>query len=209
MGQGPAVTIHVIKGNSMQLAKFAAVLITALSISASANAALLLNTTGSPANTVTDYSAPGAVSFDLDLEHLSPTTLRFQLEEADLLGPLSLNAIVRNLSGSALNGFHFNLQGISFLAAGSVTPTFGTLGSISHGADYAGIAFSKPEWAEFHFGNPLAQGGKLDWLLDTRGLAAGDVFVISADVPEPSTLALLLPALGMAGLMAGRRRRNA
>ena len=208
MGQGPAVTIDVIKGNSMQLAKFAAALVAALSISASANAALLLNTSASPANTVTNYSVPDAVSFDLDLAHLSPTTLRFQLEEADLLGPLSLNAIVRNLSGSALNGFHFNLQGISYLAAGSVTPTFGTLGGVSHGADYASIAFASPEWAEFHFGNPLAEGGKIDWLLDTRGLAAGDTFVISADMPEPSTLALLLPALGLAGLMAGRRRKK-
>jgi hypothetical protein len=208
MGQGSAVTIHDIKGNSMHLAKFAAALVAALSISTSANAALLLNTSGSPANTVTNYSAPGAVSFDLDLEQLSSTTLRFQVEEADLSGPLSLNAIVRNLSGAALNGFHFNLRGISFLAAGSVTPTFGTLGSISHGADYASIAFAKPEWAEFHFGNPLAEGGKIDWLLDTRGLTAGDTFVISADVPEPSTIALLLPALGLAGLMAGRRRKK-
>ena len=208
MGQRAAVTTIDIKGNSMQLAKFAAALVAALSVSASAHAALLLNTSGSAANSVTDYSAPGAVSFDLDLKQLSPTTLRFQVEEADLFGPLSLNAIVRNLSGSALNGFHFNLQGISFLTAGSVTPTFGTLGGVSHGADYASIVFAKPEWAEFHFGNPLAEGGKIDWLLDTRGLAAGDTFVISADVPEPSTLALLLPALGMAGLMAGRRRRK-
>ena len=208
MGQGSAITINDIKGKSMHLAKFAAALVAALSISATANAALLLNTGGSPANTVTNYGTPGAISFDLDLEQLSPTTLRFQIEEADLLGPLSLNAIVRNLSVSALNGFHFNLQGISYLAAGSVTPTFGTLGGVSHGADYASIAFASPEWAEFHFGNPLAENGKRDWLLDTRGLAAGDTFVISADVPEPATLALLLPALGMAGLMAGRRRRK-
>jgi PEP-CTERM motif len=191
----------------MQLAKFATVLAAALTISGSAQAALLLNSNASSANTVTDYSAPGAVSFDLDLAHLSPTTLRFQLEEADLLGPLSLNAIVRNLSGAALNGFQFNLQGISYLTAGSVTPTFGTLGGVSSGLDYASIAFASPEWAEFHFGNPLAVAGGADWLLDTRGLAAGDTFVISAEVPEPSTFALMLPALCMAGMMAARRRK--
>jgi len=195
----------------MHFAKLAAAFVAtlALSISASANAALLLGTSGSAANTVTDYSAPGAVSFDLDLAHLSPTTLRFVIEQDDLLGPLSLNAIVRNLSGAALNGFHVNLSGISFLASGSVTPAFGTLGNVSQGPDYASIDFTSPEWAEFHFGNPLALSGKADWLLDTRGLVAGDSFVISADVPEPSSFALLLPALYMAGLMAGRRRKKA
>ena len=66
----------------MHLAKLAAALVAALSISASANAALLLNTGGSPANTVTNYGTPGAVSFDLDLEQLSPTTLRFQIDDA-------------------------------------------------------------------------------------------------------------------------------
>jgi hypothetical protein len=192
----------------MHFAKYAAALVAALSFSASADAALLLGSTGSAANTVTDYSAPGTVSFDLDLEHLSPTTLRFVIEADDLLGPLSLNAIVRNLSGAALNGFYFNLQGISYLAAGSVTPTFGTLGGVTHGADAAGIAFASPEWAEFHFGNPLALANQTDWFLDTRGLAAGDTFAISAEVPEPPTVALLLPALCMASVMAARRRRK-
>lgn len=192
----------------MQLVKFAAALAAALSFCGPANAALLLNTTGASANTVSDYSAPGVVSFDLDLARLSPTTLRFEIEAQDLLGPLSLNAIVRNLSGTALNGFHFNLTGISFLSAGSVTPTFGTLGAVTSGSDYASIRFASPEWAEFHFGNPLALNDKTDWFLDTRGLAVGDTFAISAEVPEPSSLALLLPALCMAGLMAARRRRQ-
>lgn len=196
----------------MHFAKHAAAVtatfLAALSFSASANAALLLGSTGSAANTVTDYSAPGAVSFDLDLEHLNPTTLRFVIEADDLLGPLSLNAIVRNLSGAALNGFYFNLSGISFLSAGSVTPTFGKLGGVSHGPDVASIAFATPEWAEFHFGNPLALANRADWLLDTRGLAAGDTFAISAEVPEPSTFALMLPALCMASVMAARRRRK-
>jgi hypothetical protein len=39
-------------------------------------------------------------------------------------------------------------------------------------------------------------------------LAAGDSFVISAEVPEPSSLSLMLPALCMAGLLAARRRRQ-
>jgi hypothetical protein len=192
----------------MQFAKFAAAFIAALSFAGSADAALLLTTNGAPANTVTDYSAPGAVSFDLDLVKLAAGSLRFQIEAQDLLGPLSLNALVRNLSGTALNEFQFNLSGISFLSAGSVTPTFGTLGAVNYGARYASINFAAPEWAEFHFGNPLMVNGQADWLLDTRGLSAGDTFVISAEVPEPASLALMLPALCMAGLVAARRRRK-
>lgn len=192
----------------MQLAKFAAALAVSLAIAGPANAALLLNTSGSSANTVTDYSTPGAVAFDLDLQNFNAASLRFEIQAEDLLGPLSLNAIVRNLSGTALNQFHVNLQGISFLSAGSVTPTFGTLAGVNSGADYAGIFFASPEWAEFHFGNPLALADQTDWFLDTRGLAVGDTFVISADIPEPSTFALMLPALCMAGLMGRRRKKG-
>ncbi|MGJ9419526.1 PEP-CTERM sorting domain-containing protein [Massilia sp. CMS3.1] len=196
----------------MHLAKFTAALVAALALSFTsagpANAALLLNTSGSSANTVTDYSAPGAVSFDLDLQNFNATKLRFEIQAEDLLGPLSLNAIVRNLSGVPLNHFHVNLTGISFLSAGSATPIFGTLGGVNSGLDYAAITFALPEPAEFHFGNPLALADKTDWFLDTRGLAVGDTFVISADVPEPSSLALLLPALCMAGLMARRRKKG-
>ncbi|MDB5793013.1 MAG: sorting protein [Massilia sp.] len=148
------------------------------------------------------------MSFDLDLENFNATTLRFAIEEEDLFGPLSLNAIVRNLSGTALDGFRFRLNGISFAVPGSVTPTFGTLGELKHGAGYASIAFASPEWAESHFGDPLGMDGASNWLLDTRGLDAGDTFVISAEVPEPSTLALMLPTLCMAGLMAARRARH-
>jgi hypothetical protein len=189
-------------------AKFAAALALSFAVAGTANAALLLNTSGSSANTVTDYSRLGAVSFDLDLQNFNATALRFEIQADDLLGPLSLNALVRNLSGMALNRFHVNLRGISFVSAGSVTPTFGALAGIDSGADYAGIAFASPEWAEFHFGNPLALGGQTDWFLDTRGLAVGDTFVISADIPEPSTFALLLPALCMAGMMARRRMKG-
>lgn len=192
----------------MHLKHTVAALVAVLGLAGSANAAVLLTTTGSPANTVTDYSGAGAVSFDLDLENFNAARLRFQIEEDDLLGPLSLNAIVRNLSGTAMNQFHFNLKGISFAAAGSVTPTFGSLESVQHGTDYASIDFGRPEWAEFHFGNPLDADGAANWLLDTRGLNVGDTFVISANVPEPGTLALMLPTLCMAGLMATRRRKR-
>ncbi|QNA88256.1 PEP-CTERM sorting domain-containing protein [Massilia sp. Dwa41.01b] len=190
----------------MNFTKLAAALAASLLLAGSAQAAVLLTTGGASANGVTDYSSAGSVSFDLDLENFSATTLRFVLEDSDLAGPLGLNALVRNLSGTGLHNFNLQLKGIGFRAAGSVTPIFGAVGEVRHTGQLASIAFARPEWAEFHFGNPLGQPGKADWLLDTRGLRAGDTFVITADIPEPSSLALMLSALCMAGLMAARRR---
>jgi hypothetical protein len=180
----------------------------ALTLAPAGHAAVLTGSSVHGGNTVADYSTPGAVSFDLDLEHFAPTRLDFRLEADDLLGPLSLNAIVRNLSGAALTAFDFRLEGIRFAQAGSVTPTFGTLGRISYGSDYASIDFRTPEWAEFHFGDPLGAASATDWLLNTAGLRAGDTFSITAEVPEPSTAALMLSALCMSSLLALRRRQR-
>jgi hypothetical protein len=191
----------------MHLTKSILAFAAAMTLAASSQAAVLLTSELSAGNTITDYSGAGSVSFDLDLEKLGTSRFSFIVEEEDLLGPLSLNAIVRNLSGTALNQFVFKLSGIGFSSYGSVTPTFGTLGQVTETPNYAHIGFSKPEWAEFHFGNPLLVDGAGDWFLDTRGLNVGDRFAIVATVPEPSSLALVLPLLGMAGVMA-RRRRN-
>ena len=180
----------------------------AVALSGASHAVVLTGSSASSANTVTDYSAPGLVSFDLDLASFAPTRLDFVLEADDLLGPLSLNAVVRNLSGAALTGFDFRLEGISFAQAGTVTPTFGTLGYSGYGSDYASIGFSAPEWAEFHFGNALGDAGAADWLLSTAGLRAGDSFSITAEVPEPSSAALMLSALCMSGLLAMRRKQR-
>jgi len=176
----------------------------ALTFSGAAQAVVLTGTTGT--NTVTDYSGAGLVSFDLDLENFSATTLNFMLDADDLRGPLSFNALVRNLAGAELSRFTFSLQGIRFAGAGSVTPAFGQVGRIDTGELAAGISFVRPEWAEFQFGNVL--GGGQDWLLDTSGLRAGDAFAITATILEPSSAALVLPMLCMAGLMAARRRKE-
>lgn len=188
----------------MKIAKLFA-LVLACSLSCAANAAVLLGANGT--NAVTDYSTPGAVSFDLDLQDFSTTTLDFVLEAGDLQGPLSFDALVRNLAGAELNRFTFSLQGITFAGAGSVTPSFGTLGAVEAGASAVAIDFASPEWAEFQFGDVLGNGGS-DWLLATAGLNAGDRFSITATVPEPSTAALMLPMLCLAGLMAARRKQR-
>ncbi|MBQ5962687.1 PEP-CTERM sorting domain-containing protein [Massilia sp. ZL223] len=192
----------------MQFTKTIAAAFAALMFSSGAQAAVLLSASGSPANAAIDYSAPGLVSFNLDLQDLTATRLDFVLQEEDLRGPLSLSAMVLNLSGMPFSHFNFYFQGIGLAGAGSVTPAFGTLGSVKHDADSVGIHFAQAEPAELHFGNPLGLQGQADWVLDTSGLRAGDTFFIVAQVPEPSTVALVLPMLCMAGLMAARRRKK-
>lgn len=104
-------------------------LLGALAISGAANAAVLVSSTGSPANIVTDYSTPSLVAFDLDLANFSSTRLNFVIESGDLLGPLSLNALIRNLSG--------------------VTPAFGTIAGIGFTSNLATIDFRTPEFSTF------------------------------------------------------------
>ena len=178
----------------------------ALSLSCAANAVVLSGSSGS--NPVTDYSGSGLVSFDLDLQNFSSTTLNFVLEADDLQGPLSFNALVRNLAGTGINRFTFSLQGIGFAEAGTVSPAFGSLGKVDLSGTAAGIGFASPEYAEFQFGDVTGVGGQADWLLATAGLRAGDSFSITATVPEPSSATLVLPMLCMAGLMVAARRRK-
>lgn len=183
-------------------------LMAALAIAGPAGAAILTGTSA-PGATVTDFSAASLVSFDLDLRNFSQTRLDYVLEEADLLSPfLNLNAIVRNLSGAGLQHFTFAADGIALASQGSVTPTFGTLGAVGYSSHAASIDFASPEWAEFHFGNPFALGGTSDWTLDTTGMRAGDAFSITATVPEPSTLALLLASLAMFSFTAVKRGKR-
>ena len=190
----------------MNFVKLFAAAATAFAFSNPASAALLVSSTGAPGNTVTNYSEAGLVSFDLELINFSGARLNFVLEQADLAGPLSLNAIIKNMTLQLLPKFNFDLQGISYASSGSVTAGFGTIGSVSNTATNANIAFSNGEPADFYFGNPLGNAGQFDWLLDTTGMQAGDTFSITAQVPEPASLALMLPLL--AGLVAARRRKR-
>ena len=188
--------------NMNQFAAAAAVAMSALAFSPSASAVVLTGSSG--ANIVTDYSAAGVVSFDLDLHNFSGSTLNFVLEEADLAGPLSFSAIVRNLVGLSMYQFNFGLQGIGYASAGSVSSFSGATASYS--SNNAVIKFANGETADILFGNPTLLDGRSDWLLDTSGLSAGDTFSIVAQVPEPSTVAMVMPLL--AGLLLARRRKR-
>ncbi len=192
----------------MKLTQLFIAALAAAAMSGPASAVILTGTSGSSANIVTDYSAPAQLAFDLDLHNFASTQFTFKLEDSDLLGPLAMNAVIRNLSGGALNQFRFTLAGIAFDSAGSVTPTFGTIGQAGIDGNGALIEFATPEWAEFHFGNPFSAGSKNDWTLNTQGLRAGDLFSITATVPEPSSMMLLVAALAMLGLYGARVRQD-
>jgi len=189
----------------MNILKCIAAALVAVLLSTPAQAALLLGTQGSGANLVTDYSASGLVSFNLEMGDASHVSLRYEIEEADLAGPLGLSAMILNMRGVPFSQFNFAVNGITFMnTAGSVTPAFGSVGDVGASASLVHIGFAAAEPAEFNFGNPLRDAGLNDWLLDTAGLRAGDVFTVTAFVPEPSSVALMLPLL--AGLVAARRR---
>jgi len=190
----------------MNFLKFIAATLAALTLSLPSHAALLLGAQGG-ANVATDYSADGLVSFNLDMADSSAVHLRYRIEEADLAGPLSLSAMILNLSGVPFSQFNFAVSGIAFMnTVGSVTPAFGSVAGVNVSTNLVGIRFDGFEPAEFNFGNPLGEAGLSDWLFDTSGLRAGDVFTVTAYVPEPSSVALMLPLL--AGLVAARRRRK-
>ena len=190
----------------MKLSQLFLALGAALAFSGAANAAILVGGTGSPDNAVADYSTAGLVAFDLDVRDFSSTRLDFMIEDGDLLGPLAMNALLRNLSGAGIANLTFSLAGIAFSAPGSVTPTFGTISKVSYSSDAAGIAFKTPEFAELHFGNPFGLNGKSDWYLDTTSLRAGDAFSITTTVPEPASVMLMLAALLMLGVYRVKQR---
>ena len=192
----------------MKLKQLLLAAVASVAVSSTASAAILTSTNGSAANVVTDYSMASQVAFDLDLVNSASTRVNFMLEEGDLLGPLSMNALVRNLSGKGLTDFTFSLEGITFSAAGSVTPTFGTIDQVVFKPNAAMIDFGTPEFAEFHFGNPFSSSSMTNWFFDTTGMRAGDRFVITAAVPEPSTISLLLAALAMFAMAAARGRNK-
>ena len=145
----------------MTINKFITAGLVALAFSTSSHAALLVSSDSAAGNAVTDYSAAGAVSFDLALGNFAGTTLNFVLQEADIGGPLSLSAMVFNLSGMSFPQFNFGLQGIRFAAPGTVS-AFSQALSVNNSFYNAAITFANGEPAEFHFGNPTLLDGRSD-----------------------------------------------
>ena len=155
--------------------------------------ALLAGSSVVGANTVTDFSTDGTISFDLDLvDPHHPLRLDFELSAADAGATIDFDAIVRNFSGDGLSRLFVSLSVAGFDTIGTVTRSFGGSG---RGVD-------------LFIGDPLGTPGAADWRIDTGALQAGDLLSITIGVPEPDSRALLLAALLALGWTARARRQR-
>jgi hypothetical protein len=177
----------------------------ALAALAPAHAATFLGASTQDGTTVTDYSADGLVSFDIDFRSLAPATLNFSIGAADLAAPLSWNSILRNFAGTGLYAYVTTLGSGSFATAGTVTRQFGGSTDISWGGIQARFDFVSPEFLDVEVGNALGTTpGATNWTL--AGLSAGDTLAITVTpVPEPGTWGLMAAGLGLVGWLARRR----
>ncbi len=192
----------------MQRKLFAAAALCA-ALCAPAGAVTLISSSTGGGNVVTDYSADGLISFDLDMASTALTSLSYQITAADLLSPLNFSAVVRNYTGEGLDHLLFNLDRSHFDSIGSVSRTFGGTASVSltDAGHTARIAFSSPEYLDVAIGNPTGINGRTDWQISPVSLRAGDVLTFTTAVPEPGTYALMLAGLAAVGFVA-RRRQN-
>lgn len=172
-----------------------------------ASALVLLNSSTAGNSVAADYSAPGLLSFDIDFSDRAPVTLAYTVEAADLLAPITFNAILRNLTGLGQNSYGLSLSGGTFDTVGSVTRFFGGNTAVGGTPQNVLINFSTPEFFDVQVGNPLGNNALAnDWLLNLSGLQVGSTFSITASVPEPSTYALMFGALGLLGWTTARRK---
>jgi len=180
----------------------------AAAFSAPASALALLGTEGGGAAVVTDYSGIGSLSFDVDFAAVAPVSLQYRLEAGDLLAPLGFDAVVRNYTGAGFDRLSLLLDGAAFAGVGSVTRAFGSSRAQAGGAS-AEVGFTPAEFLDVELGDALGGAGKVDWTISLAGRGVGDVIglrLAPTAVPEPSMLALLALALGLAAV-AGKRRR--
>lgn len=186
--------------------RYLAALCAAAAFSSPASAVVFTGATGSPEITVTDKSTPGLASFELDIKDLRYVVLDFMIEAGDLVDfKIPFNFVVHNSSGEGIQIMHLRLQNMAYAGWGSVTPSSGTLGSVSSSFIDSTIYFTEPETVGFTLGNPTGEPDKYDWALWVEGTPVGDHFQIVAEVPEPQQAAVLLAGLLVAGMAARRR----
>lgn len=164
------------------------------------------------ATVVTPYVGTSLISFDVDFANTSLVSIDFRIEEDDLLQPVELNAVLRNFTGTGLNGYTLTLDKGSFGSIGSVTRQFGgnTLVNQLSGQSVELNFNQSYEYLDVELGNALGTTpGAINWTL--TGLQAGDRVNLTLSVtavPEPETYALLLAGLGVVGASAARRRQG-
>lgn len=164
----------------------------------------------SASNSVVSYGADAAQSFDVNFGVLTNVTLEFVTLRDELAPTMSLNALVNNFTGFNIEGLLVKLTGGAVFQApnGTVTPTFGTIGSTSVAPTLVSSYLSSGEGFAINFGNPLAQGGQSDWTVNFSAVEAGSTFGITVTaVPEPGTYAMLLAGLALMGTVVRRRKQ--
>ena len=169
--------------------------------------AITLHSTHTQGGTiVTDYASSGLVSFDVDFANRGPAVLTYLLDAADFGMPLSFNAVLRNFTGSGIDGYTVQLGKGGFATIGSVTRQFGGDASASAVGGLARVSFATPEFLDVELGNALASTpGASDWQLN--GLQAGDLLTVTVTaVPEPGTLAMWLAGILSMGFVTTRPR---
>lgn len=190
--------------------RFLALAATLIAACGPASALIYQGSLSSGASTAADYSGTGLLSFDVDFADHAPLTLNYTVEAGDLLAPIDFNAILRNFTGIGQSWISLTLSGGAFDDVGTVTRSFGGGASAGGSGAYALLAFSTPEFLDVQVGDPLGgNAAARDWSIDLSGLQAGGSFSITAaSVPEPSTYALMLGAVGLLGWTTARRQKK-
>ncbi len=189
--------------------RFAGLLLgTALALPA--QALILDGVTTQGATVVQDYSGAGLMAFDIDLHNGAPVVLSFVVEEADLAGPISFNAVIRNLSGQGLEGLAFSFSSGGIAQIGTVTRFFGGQTELLGGGGELQIRFTPAEYYDVELGDAFGStAGAANWVLQADQWVGGTRFdLVVSSVPEPASAALLLAGLGLVGRLASRRRKR-
>lgn len=160
-------------------------------------------------NSVEDFSGAGALSFTLGLENLAPVSLTYVVGGADG-AQLAFDALIDNFLRTPFKSVVFSLDnGVSFGTLGTAHAPFSTVSVARLGAGSARVAFGgSGEGYGVEVGDVFGStAGATDWMIHLNGLQAGQSFTmtITTAVPEPSTYALVIAGLAVAGIAARRR----
>ncbi len=143
---------------------------------------------------------PGLLAIDPHFTSAAPIDLLIVFAAGDA-GSLAWNALVDNLTGEVWSAFSIEVFDANALVAGSVVANAGAVASIATTIASATIHFDPAEAAGIDLGAPFGAGA--DWLVEAGAGATFRLRLAPVAVPEPASLLML--ALGVAAISAGRR----